>query len=351
MMPINGHAVHERGHDIIVVGASSGGVEALSRLVRSLPVDIPAAIFVVLHIAPDRTSALPAILNRQGRLPVVHATDGEPIVSGRVYVAPPDRHLVLLPGRIVLTSGARENRVRPAIDVLFRTAAVSYPGRTIGVVLTGQLDDGAAGMAAIKACGGMAVVQDPAEAVAPSMPLAALEAASVDHIASIDDLGALLGRLASEPAGSSAVPGEIAAEAAIAIGLEKPVRSPSGESAEPPSALSCPDCAGALREVDDHQHHFRCQVGHAFNLESLLDAHGAELERTLWMALRILEERVALLLTMARREEERGRGMSASSFRGRAEEMQSHAARLREMLLGGALAPPPVPAASLEPVD
>lgn len=339
------------GHDIIVVGASSGGVEALSRLVRNVPVDIAAAVFVVLHIAPDRTSSLPAILNRQGRLPVVHATDGEPIVIGRVYVAPPDRHMVLLPGRIALTSGPRENHVRPAIDVLFRTAAVSYPGRTIGVVLTGQLDDGAAGLAAIKACDGTAVVQDPAEAVAPSMPRAALAAASVDHVAAIDDIGALLGRLALAPSGSPRVPRGLAAEAGVAFGGEKPVRSPSGESAEPPYALACPDCSGPLRQVDEAQQHFRCQVGHAYSLESLIDAHGDALEHSLWMALRVLEERVALLVTMSRREGDSGRSLSSQAFRQRADEMHVHALRLREILLGGALAPAPVPAASLEPVD
>ena len=183
------------GHDIIVIGASSGGVDALSRVIRHLPAELPAAVFVVLHLAADRTSALPAILSRQGRLPVVQAADGEPIVPGRVYVAPPDHHLVVEPGRIALTSGPRENRVRPAIDVLFRSAAAAYPGRTIGVVLTGQLDDGAAGLAAIKASGGITVVQDPAEAQAPSMPRAALDATAVDHIAPVDQIGELLGRL------------------------------------------------------------------------------------------------------------------------------------------------------------
>ncbi len=162
-------------HDIVVLGASAGGIEALTRIISQWPADLPAAVFVVLHMSAGATSALPAILSRHSRLPAVHPQSGDATQRGKIYVAPPDHHLVLEPGRVLLSSGPRENRVRPAIDVLFRSAGVAYGSRVIGVVLTGYLDDGAAGLLAIKRHGGVAVVQDPDDAQCPGMPAAALE--------------------------------------------------------------------------------------------------------------------------------------------------------------------------------
>lgn len=200
----------DSGHPIIVIGASAGGVDALSRVAHGLPADLPAAVFVVLHVAADQTSSLAAILTRHGRLPAHEATDGEAIVSGRIFVAAPDHHLVVERGRVALTTGPAENWVRPAVDVLFRSAAIAYPGRAIGVILSGHLSDGAAGLAAIKDSGGIAVVQDPDEAQADGMPRAALDATDVDHVAAVDDIGALLGRLVARPAG--ALPSDRATE-------------------------------------------------------------------------------------------------------------------------------------------
>ncbi len=188
------------GHDVIVVGASAGGVEALDRLVAALPDDLPASLFVVLHVPPTGRSALPDILRRHCRLPVAHAIDGEAVKPGQVYVAPPDQHLLVADGQVRLGRGARENGHRPAIDPLFRSAAREYGPRVVGVVLSGVLDDGTAGLAAVKAGGGVAIVQEPADAMYPAMPQHALENVAVDHVLAAGEIAAALDRLAREPA-------------------------------------------------------------------------------------------------------------------------------------------------------
>jgi two-component system chemotaxis response regulator CheB len=170
------------GHDIIVIGASVGGVETLTQLVAHLPEDLPAAVFVVLHISPDAPSVLGRILSRSGPLPARAAQDDEPIQHGRIYVAPPDHHMLVKQGYVSVVRGPKENRPRPAIDPLFRSAAAAYRSRVIGVVLTGLLDDGTAGMLAVKRCGGTAIVQDPEEALYPDMPRSVLETMQVDYV-------------------------------------------------------------------------------------------------------------------------------------------------------------------------
>ena len=182
--------------DIIVVGASAGGVNALATLAEGLPPDLPASVLVALHLAPGVTSILPEILARAGRLPAVHPKDGEAYEKGKIYVAPPDHHLLVREGHLRLTRGARENLHRPAIDPLFRSAALAHGPRVIGVVLTGSLDDGTAGLSAVKRCGGTAVVQDPSDASHPSMPAAALKNVAVDHSVPLSEMAALLARLA-----------------------------------------------------------------------------------------------------------------------------------------------------------
>jgi len=183
---------------LIAIGASAGGIEALKVLVAGLPADLPAAVAIVNHLAPESPGYLPAILSHAGPLPASHGRDREPLLPGRIYVAPPDRHMLVVGGCVLLTDGARENGMRPAIDPLFRSAAVSFGNRAIGVVLTGALDDGTAGLAAIKNRGGLAVVQDPADAETPSMPESALQHVVVDHMAPLSAMAALLVRLVQE---------------------------------------------------------------------------------------------------------------------------------------------------------
>jgi two-component system chemotaxis response regulator CheB len=315
---------------VILLGASAGGVGALSRLVSGLPSDLPAAVFVVLHVSPYGKSAMPAILSRAGRLPAVHPEDRTPIEPGRIYVAPPDHHLVLEDGVVRTSHGPSENGQRPSIDVLFRSAARAYGRRAVGVVLTGNLDDGTAGLAVLKRHGGVAVVQDPAEADYPSMPASALLNVQVDHVAPLADIPALLTALANTPLEED--PGPPA-------GRDTKEEIEHGEDPEEkgvPADLTCPSCGGSLRESRiENVVHFRCRTGHAFSPETLLAKQGDTVEEVLWAALRALEENAALARRMERRL--RNPGSSVPFLRARygrrAEAAERHAEVLRRMLV------------------
>jgi two-component system, chemotaxis family, protein-glutamate methylesterase/glutaminase len=268
-------------HDIVVVGASAGGVEALAALARSLPADLPAAVFVVLHVPSTGSSALPDILSRHGPLPAAHVKDGEPIENGRIYVAPPDHHVLLRTGHVHLSRGPRENGHRPAVDPLFRSAAHQYASRVIGVVLSGALDDGTAGLTAVKSRGGLAVVQEPGDALYPGMPDSALEHVRVDHVVPTADMGALLARITAEP--SPEAPGSAPDHMEVEVQVEGfSLEAMEGERPGRPSGFSCPDCNGVLWEIQDGQlQRFRCRVGHAWSPESLLTQQSEALEAAL----------------------------------------------------------------------
>jgi two-component system chemotaxis response regulator CheB len=301
------------GRDIIVIGGSAGGVEALMHICAGLPADLPAAVFVVEHISPRSKNVLPDLLRRAGPLPATHPLDGEAIRPGHIYVAPPDRHLLLRDGSMMLRRGPQENRTRPAIDPLFRSAAVAYGPRVVGVVLTGLLDDGAAGLVAIKRCGGLCVVQDPSDAQWPEMPRRALERSQPDYVVGISEMAALLDRLSREVAGSPVqVPSTLDLEVRIAAQEFDPVRTPAlGQ----PSRLSCPQCGGVLNEVpDEGTIRFRCQAGHAFTSEGLVAAQADELERALESAARTHRDRV----TLCRRMEEHAQTLPLTAARWRA---------------------------------
>jgi two-component system, chemotaxis family, protein-glutamate methylesterase/glutaminase len=320
-------------HDIVVVGASAGGVEALVDLARSLPADLPAAVFVVLHVPPTGSSALPDILSRQGPLPATHVKDGEPVESGRIYVAPPDHHVLLRAGHVHLARGPRENGHRPAVDPLFRSAARHYATRVIGVVLSGALDDGTAGLAAIKARGGLAVVQEPTDAMYPGMPASAIEHVPVDHVQPAAAMGTLLARLTLAPATEPPrpVPDDMKVEVEVeGFSLE----AIEGEHPGTPSGFSCPDCNGVLWELQDGElQRFRCRVGHAWSPESLLTQQSEALEAALWVALRSLEERAALAKRLAEPARRRGHSITARRFEEQADEAQQAARLVRDLLL------------------
>jgi two-component system, chemotaxis family, protein-glutamate methylesterase/glutaminase len=230
------------GHDIIVVGASVGGVETLQKLVTQFPEEFPASVFVVLHVLASSRGHLAKILDRAGPLPVTLAQDGEPFEQAHIYVAPPDHHLLVKQGELRLTRGPRENRVRPAVDLLFRSAAVAYGARVVGIVLTGTQNDGTAGLVAIKRCGGIAMVQDPAEAPYADMPQSALEYVKVDYCVPVAKMGAVLYRLAHEvPPETPAIPHEILVEAALA---EHPINNNRTAELGTLAPLSCPECGG-----------------------------------------------------------------------------------------------------------
>jgi two-component system chemotaxis response regulator CheB len=324
------------GHDIIAIGASAGGVEAISRIVSGLPADLPAAVLVVLHLGSG-PSALPEILTRVGALPAGHPVHGEPIRRGRIYVAPPDRHLIVSDGHLLVPRGAKENGHRPAVDVLFRSAAQSYGPRVVGVVLTGNLDDGTAGLLAIKELKGTAVVQDPAEAYYPGMPRNASENVQVDHVLPLAEIPPLLTQLAHEPAldTPSLDPEERSSRVAEEL---------LGESGQDlnsaPSGFTCPDCGGALWETHDRElPRYRCRTGHAYSPESLMSEQSTRVDTALWAAMRALEENADLARRMADRMHERGLGRAEERYLERADEAERHAATLRGILIAPVVEP------------
>jgi two-component system chemotaxis response regulator CheB len=324
------------GSDIIVVGASAGGVEALSRLVSDLPEDLPASVFVVLHMAPHSGTALPKILERRTRLPVGHPHNGEPIEPGVIYVAVPDHHLILSPGVVRVTNGPKENGHRPAADTLFRTAAASYGPRVVGVVLSGTRDDGTAGLRAIRARGGLAIVQHPDEAMFPGMPESAVAGDHPDWVLPLGDIGPLLSDLARkerpEEGGSTPMPDELDAELRWAhpdlswpAVADPPLGSPSG--------FTCPECHGALWEIEDAGFpRYRCRVGHGFSADSLLVTQREDVEAAVWTAYRALEERAALCRRLADRARGRNASITAEHFRVEAAEVARQAETLRAVL-------------------
>ena len=311
--------------DIIVIGGSAGGVEALMQLCACLPADLPAAICVVQHISPTSRSVLPELLTRAGPLPARHPVDDESVEHGRIYIAPPDQHLLLRNDRILLRRGPQENRTRPAIDPLFRSAAVAYGPRVIGAVLTGLLDDGAAGLVAIRRCGGLCVVQDPSDAQWPEMPRRAIERSQPDHIVKIGEMAELLSRLSRQPAGPRvSVPRTLELEARISAQDFEPGGTPTIGH---PSQLICPQCGGVLNEVlDEGTIRFRCQTGHAFTSEGLMVAQSDELERALESAARAHRDRVTLCRRM---EEHAGKlPLTAARWRAAAEEAEAAASAI-----------------------
>lgn len=316
--------------DIIVIGASAGGVEAISAIVAGLPRDLRAAVLVVLHVSRGR-SVLPDILTRVGRLPAEHPDDGQRLLYGRIYVAPPDHHMTLEGDVVRITHGPTENGVRPAVDPLFRSAARSFGKRVIGVIASGSLDDGTAGIAAIKAAGGTAIVQDPNEASSPGMPRSAMAAVAIDHVLPVIEIAPLLAALVREPASGEA------------SGRQSPAMEPDrgrmplalGERDRPGrlAPLTCPECHGNLWEQDeDGVLRFRCRVGHVYSSESMLAAQTDSVDRALWIALRALEERAALTQKLADRATDRQQKLVAVAFTERARTAMDQADAVRQLL-------------------
>jgi two-component system chemotaxis response regulator CheB len=269
-------------------------------------------------------------LTKAGRLPASHPRDGEPILPGRIYVAPPDHHLLIADSTVQVRRGPRENGHRPAGDTLFRTAARAKGPQVIGMVLTGALDDGAAGLFAIKQRGGFAVVQDPDEAYCPDMPRAALEHTDVDAVAKLEDIARKLPEWTTEAVGEpSPASALIAAEADIALdGSTQNVPTPGT-----PSVFSCPDCGGVLNEITDERRlRFRCQVGHAYNLAALQEAQSEMLEAALWAALRALEQQADLGRRLTAKARRLNQPKSASWHEERAQASEQQAQLIRELL-------------------
>lgn len=317
-------------HDIVVIGGSLGSTPVLKQLLGDLPADLPASVFVTTHVPTSGSGFLPGVLAKACALPTASAMDGQPVEHGRVYVAVPGLHLMLVDSTVALGHGPRENMVRPAIDPLFRSAALAFGPRVIGVVLSGNLDDGVSGLAAIKSCGGLSVVQHPLDAEAPDMPRAALEAVDVDHVVHAGELGGVIARLVATepPAATVTCPPELELEVQIALGRR--LGSERLRHLAEPAPISCPHCNGVLSEVKgEGPLRYRCQIGHAFTAEALIRAQHDEVDEALRIAMRIMEERAELVRRMARDARGQGRTAVAELYEARATEYQDYAATLR----------------------
>jgi two-component system, chemotaxis family, protein-glutamate methylesterase/glutaminase len=307
------------GHDIVVIGGSAGGVEALRRICAGLPADLAATVFVVLHISPATRSVMPELLSRAGPLPARQPRDEEPTSRGTIYVAPPDMHMLLRPGHVILRRGPHESSSRPAIDALFRSAAVAYRSRVIGVVLSGLLDDGSAGLMAIKACGGICVVQEPGDAMWPEMPRNALSHGGAYYRATVADLPALLTRLVSEAPGEMPpIPHHLIVQAAAAS--RGAAATPVFTQAELPSP-QCAQCGAALVEMPGAgAPRFRCPLGHAAPPDVPAASQEGELDRALESALRMHRDRVVMFRRMQQTSEAQGLTYSAERWRAGADD-------------------------------
>jgi two-component system, chemotaxis family, protein-glutamate methylesterase/glutaminase len=322
------------GRDIVVIGASAGGIEGVAEVVRQLPADFSGSVFVVVHFPGSVTSILPKILSRAGPLPAHHAKDNELIEPGTIYVAPPDCHLTISNSRVRLTRGPRENGCRPTIDPLFRTASRSFGPRVVGVVLSGNLNDGTAGLITIKQRGGTAIAQSLETALYPSMPRSAMENVAVDYALAPAEIGAQIIELARQPV--EALEGTPMTDEFEAGELGEVAVADRHTQPGIPSTMSCPECHGVLWEVrDDELVKFRCRVGHAYSDEALLVHQSENLEAALWTALRALEEHSALAHRLAVRANSRGHAHSASAFTEQAVDAEHHASVIRSVLHAG----------------
>ena len=326
--------------NIIVIGASAGGFEAIKKIAAALPGDLDASIFIVWHMSSDIRGILPQVLNRVGPIGAVHPVDGERVESNRIYVAVPDHHLVLDEGQIRITRGPKENRFRPAIDPLFRSAARDYRRRVIGVVLSGSLDDGSAGLWTVKNRGGLAVVQDPWDAEVASMPENAIRAVAVDHVVPVDKMADLLTRLSQEE-----VPDTSEAEMKDKKEVEKTdieVRIAAQDSAFEMGVMSlgeltpftCPDCHGVLSALKDGKlKRYRCHTGHAFSPDTLLATVTENIEESLWSTIRGIEESVMLLNHFGDHFAEINNGKLAASYFRKANDAHNRIRLLREAVM------------------
>lgn len=316
---------------VVVIGTSAGGMKALKVLVQQLPADFPAPILIVQHISADATgNALLDMLNKHGKLKCVHAENGKTIKPGYIYLATSDHHLMIgEDGKLLITKGAQENRSRPAIDPLFRSAAVAYGSRTIGIILTGYLDDGTSGLAAIKRCGGISIVQDPKDADYPDMPKNALYNVAIDYCVPLSEMGAVIIKaLNRKGLKEKKIPADILKEVKIAERVLSDL--PAVNSLGDQVPFNCPGCGGILWKIKQGKTlRYRCHTGHAYTATVLLAEQTDKIEETMWTALRMFEERRNLLLTIARDQ----KGGIAKSAKERAEASQVHIDRIRAILL------------------
>src|SRR5688572_3759892 len=321
---------------VVVIGASAGGVETLRDVVGAFPPDLNTPVFVVLHVAPFVHSTLPEILSRSGPLPAHHPKDGEKTAAGRIYVAPPDHHLLVEKGYVAVKKGPKENRFRPSIDALFRSAAYSYGSRAIGVVLSGALDDGTSGLWSVKRLGGIAIVQTPSDARFESMPRSALEYVEVDYNVTSSEIGPLIGRLAGRRLAALVKAPALRAR----MGKEIEIAAENGAFQKGIMDLgvltpfTCPECHGVLVRIrEGKMSRFRCHTGHAYTDNSLLEAVMESTGEMLWQVMRSLEEGVLLLRNMGEHLKKAGGRNRAKLFFTKARELEARSKTFHDEVL------------------
>jgi len=322
--------------NIIVIGASAGGFDAFKTIVRNLPTNIEASIFIVWHMSPDVRGILPQVLNRISPIYSAHALDKEEIKPNRIYIAPPDHHLLVEEGIVRVTRGPKENRFRPAVDPLFRSAAYTYGNRVIGVVLSGALDDGTAGLWAIKHNGGLAVVQDPNDAEVPSMPENAIREVAVDYTVPVKDMGPLLYELSQKPVeiNNHAMEDKEKTKAEIKVAEEDDAFDIGVTKFGQLSPFTCPECHGVLSVLKDgKRERYRCHTGHAYSADSLLASVTEKIEDSLYSALRGVEESIMLLNHMGDHFAERNHPMLAALYFQKAMDADARAHLVRQAVL------------------
>ncbi|HEX8545334.1 MAG TPA: chemotaxis protein CheB [Cytophagaceae bacterium] len=319
--------------DIIVIGASAGGMESMISLLSYLPENFDASIFFIFHMGAGTSGLhLQKTLRKSSKLKCKLAHNNEVIRKAHVYIAPPDHHMLIKDNKILINYGPRENRFRPCADTLFRSAAANFNSRVTGIILSGMLDDGTAGLSIIKQCNGIAIVQDPEEATFAEMPLSALKNVAVDYCLPVKGIAEKLVELLSDPLPlETEVPHVIQQEAAISERIFGEMNDVNKIGKKAP--YICPDCGGGLWEVDNAGlKHYRCHVGHTFSEAGLLRNHQENLENALWVCLRMMEERRTMLFNMAETEKSKARVSTASSFKEKADEMESHIQTIRQVL-------------------
>ena len=322
-----------QGHDIVVIGGSNGSINTMKQILKNLNPDLNAAFFFVNHLSPDSPNYLPNIFNTVSKIPVRSSEDGGKIEKGTLYVAKPDRHLILEDGEMKLTRGPQENRWRPSIDPLFRSAAAVYGTRCVGIILSGYLDDGVSGLSAVKDCGGVTIVQNPEEAEYPDMPESALKVLQPDYILNADEIPGVLYRLSNQPVEARApeTPKEIKWEVDMAGSLKS--RIDMEESIGELVPHTCPECSGPLwKHEEKNMNRYRCHMGHSYT-EKVLLLHQKELIRKTTTSLfRMLEERRALLQKITERDNGNSKSTSVDVLKKEMDELKKGIQLLEEEL-------------------
>jgi len=325
--------MEEKPKFIVVIGTSAGGFFALAELISQLNDQMDAAFFVVMHLSRQAIGGyLVSQMQKYSSLYCTEVEDDTEIKKSTIYFAQPNKHLIIKNGKVKLGCGPQENRWRPSIDVLFRSGAAAYDGRTIGIILTGMLDDGAAGMSAIKRCGGTCIVQDPNEAEYPDMPLSVLKEIDVDYCIPLSEMGAIISNIITEKeVKNTIIPADIVKEVQLSEARVGTINELAELGAH--SVFSCPDCGGVLFELkNDALTRFKCHTGHSYSVNELLLKQNKNLESSLWVALRSLEERKKLLSQLSEKNIQRGYNRAASDYREKIDELKIHVDNLKSIL-------------------